>query len=45
MPTLPSSRKEPTTSTGPAPIVVRRVGDVNVEAAATKVASDAPLSG
>jgi hypothetical protein len=43
MPTLPSSREESTTSTGPAPIVVRRVGAVNVEAA-TKVAGDVPLT-
>jgi hypothetical protein len=41
MPTLPSSHEESTTSTGPAPIVVRRVRGVNVEAA-TKVASDVP---
>jgi len=43
MPTLPSFRKESTTSTVPAPIVVRRVGDVNVEAA-TKVASNVSLT-
>jgi hypothetical protein len=43
MPTLPSFRKESTTSTVPAPIVVRSVGDVNIEAA-TKVASDVPLT-